>query len=158
MKKLIYSILVLTLASCEAPRFNHHNRFEKTGHIKKQTLLARVTTYWARGSGTDRDTRNHNGSWVGHGKLKEGICAVDPKKILYGSRVVYPDGSIDIAGDTGKDVKNRRAARGMGKTIEEKRALVVDKFFETKTAANNWAKTNPYFMELKIIPPTTLEN
>src|SRR5216684_6225895 len=95
------------------------------------SLLARVTVYWAQGGhGADQYTRQHK-SATGL-RLRQGHCAVDPKKIPYGSRVVRPDGTTLAAVDTGSAVRNRKAARGSGRTTCERNAIVVDKFFENK--------------------------
>lgn len=116
-------------------------------------MLARVTVYWAGGKGTDRYSRKHKTS-TGT-RLKTGHCAVDPKHIPYGSKVTLPDGSSLAAVDTGTAVKNRKAARQSGRTVEERNAIVVDKFFETKKQALAWAKTHPLFMPIKVATPKT---
>src|SRR6186713_302732 len=92
-----------------------------------QTLLARVTVYWASGGkGSDRYTRKHKCA-TGL-RLKAGHCAVDPAKIPYGSNVILPDGTSLAAVDTGTAVKNRKAARVLGRTPTEKNAVVIDRF------------------------------
>jgi hypothetical protein len=48
-------------------------------------------------------------SWNGE-RLRESHCAVDPKKIPYGSKVVLPDATC-VAVDSGPDVVNRKAVR-----------------------------------------------
>src|SRR5207244_5527278 len=88
-------------------------------------------------------------------RLRQGHCAVDPKKIPYGSRVVLPDGTTLSAVDTGTAVRNRKAARGSGRTNYERNAVVIDKFFETKRQALAWANFNPPFVSVKVIPPNT---
>lgn len=120
--------------------------------FSRDSLLARVTVYWARGGhGADRDTRQHQ-SATGQ-RLRQGHCAVDPRKIPYGSRVVLPDGSAMAAVDTGSAVRNRKAARRLGQTHDERNAIVIDKFFETKRQALAWASSNPPFVSVKVIPP-----
>src|SRR6266545_4214322 len=115
-------------------------------------LLARVTVYWAHGGhGADRYTRQHR-SATGQ-RLRVGHCAVDPKRIPYGSRVVLPDGTVLSAVDTGTAVRNRKAARQLGRTSGERSAIVIDKFFETKQQALAWANANPPFVSVKVIPP-----
>jgi 3D (Asp-Asp-Asp) domain-containing protein len=139
MSRLLFVILVgLTLVDNSFARDN--------------SLLARVTVYWARGGrGADRYTSQHK-SATGL-RLQQGHCAVDPKKIPYGSRVVLPDGSALSAVDTGGAVRNRKAARRLGRTIPERNAIVIDKFFETKRQALAWANSNPPFVSVKVIPP-----
>ncbi len=94
------------------------------GFTGDKSLLARVTVYWAHGGrGADRYTRQHK-SATGL-RLQQGHCAVDPKKIPYGSRVVLPDGSALSAVDTGSAVRNRKAARRSGRTTPERNAVVI---------------------------------
>jgi 3D (Asp-Asp-Asp) domain-containing protein len=121
-------------------------------YARDNSLLARVTVYWARGGhGSDRYTQQHKSATGQH--LQQGHCAVDPRKIPYGSRVVLPDGTTLNAVDTGSAVRNRKAARKSGRTINERNALVIDKFFETKRQALIWANSNPPFVSVKVIPP-----
>ena len=122
---------------------------------REQSVLARVTAYWASGGGgSDRYTRKHK-SATGM-RLRTGHCAVDPKKIPYGSRVIFPDGTALAAVDTGTAVKNRKAARKLGRTTYERNAIVVDRFFETKRQALSWASKNPPFMPVRVILPKPL--
>jgi hypothetical protein len=119
---------------------------------RDESLLARITVYWAKGgSGSDRDTRNHRTS-TGK-RLRSGHCAVDPRRIPYGSRVLLPNGEILAAVDTGGAVKTRKAARKSGRTTTERNALVVDRFFETKSQALAWARSHPMFMPVRIMRP-----
>ena len=124
------------------------------GFTGDNSLLARVTVYWAQGGhDADQYTRQHK-SATGT-RLRQGHCAVDPQKIPYGSRVVLPDGSALSAVDTGSAVRNRKAARRSGRTNYERNAIVIDKFFETKRQALAWANSNPPFVSVKVIPPNT---
>jgi len=121
---------------------------------RNDSQLARVTVYWAHGGrGSDRFSRQHK-SATGQ-RLQQGHCAVDPKKIPYGSRVILPDGSALRAVDTGTAVQNRKAARRAGQTTGERNAIVIDKFFETRQQALTWANSNPPFVNVKVIPPNT---
>jgi hypothetical protein len=110
---------------------------------REESLLARVTVYWHSGSSGER------ASWNGV-RLRPGHCAVDPKKIPFGSKVVFDDG-IFTAVDTGPDVINRRAARLSGRTPRQRDAIVVDRYFEKKEQALAWAETHPHFMTLRIV-------
>ena len=85
-------------------------------------------------------------------RLRAGHCAVDPKKIAYGSKVVFPDATC-VAVDTGRDVINRKAARRSGRTPTERSALVIDRFFETKGQALRWANNHPHFMTVRVLSP-----
>jgi 3D (Asp-Asp-Asp) domain-containing protein len=118
---------------------------------RNESRLARVTVYWASGGkGSDRYTRQHKCA-TGL-RLRDGHCAVDPRRIPYGSRVVLPDGTSLAAVDTGSAVRNRKAARKSGRTATERNALVVDRFFETKREAMAWERTHPMFMPLQVVP------
>jgi 3D (Asp-Asp-Asp) domain-containing protein len=131
-------LLVLLMAPCAFAR--------------EDSLLARVTVYWARGgSGSDRYTRHHR--CATGGTLREGHCAVDPRHIPYGSRVLLPTGETLAAVDTGTAVKNRKAARLSGRNASERNALVIDRFFETKSQALSWANRHPLFMPVKVVHP-----
>ena len=125
------------------PRVMHEQR--------EQSLLARVTVYWASGGrGSDSYTRRHQCS-TGV-RLRVGHCAVDPRRIPYGSKVVLLDG-VFTAVDTGGAVINRKAARRAGRTASERNAVVIDRFFETKRQALSWANAHPAFMTVQVIPP-----
>jgi 3D (Asp-Asp-Asp) domain-containing protein len=113
--------------------------------------LARVTVYWASGGrGSDHWSRRHQSST--NVRLRTGHCAVDPRRIPYGSKVLLPDATL-VAVDTGRHVVSRKAARRGGRTPSERNALVVDRFFETKRQALTWAATHPPFMTVQIRPP-----
>lgn len=113
----------------------------------EHSALARVTVYWHReGSG-------EHASWNG-ARLREGHCAVDPKKIPYGSKVVFPDAAL-VAVDSGPALVNRKAARSCGRTAAERNAIVIDRFFCTKQKAIAWAKAHPHFMTVRILSPGT---
>jgi hypothetical protein len=107
---------------------------------REQSVLARVTVYWA----------HHQGATGA--RLHAGHCAVDPSKIPYGSKVLFPDASC-LAVDTGPAVINRKAARLSGRTTRERSALVIDRYFKTKTQALAWAKVHPHFMTVQVISP-----
>ncbi|HEX8076882.1 MAG TPA: 3D domain-containing protein [Chthoniobacterales bacterium] len=138
MKKILTAFLLLLLV---AP----------STYAREQSVLARITVYWASGGkGSDRWTRRHICSTGA--RLRAGHCAVDPRRIPYGSKVTLPDGTL-LAVDTGGAVRSRKAARLSGRTSVERNALVIDRFFETKQQALSWAKRNPYFMFVRVSPP-----
>src|SRR5438874_8261546 len=111
----------------------------------EHSVLARITVYWHReGSG-------EHASWNG-ARLRSGHCAVDPKKIPYASKVVFPDAAC-VAVDSGPDVVNRKAARSCGRNAAERNAIVIDRFFDTKQKALAWAKAHPHFMTVRILTP-----
>ena len=116
----------------------------------EQSLLARVTVYWARSDAGS----NHNQS-TGR-RLQTGDCSIDTRHIPYGSRLIFPDGTASAAADTGPAVRNRKAARISGRTIYERNAVVIDRFFETKQEALSWASRNPLFMTVRVVQPNSL--
>jgi len=113
----------------------------------EHSVLACVTIYW-RGEGS-----GEHASWNG-ARLHERHCAVNPKRIPYGSKVVFPDATC-VAVDSGPGVVNRNAARLCGRTAAERDAIVVDRFFDTKQKALAWAKGHPHFMTVRILTPGT---
>jgi 3D (Asp-Asp-Asp) domain-containing protein len=118
---------------------------------REQSMLARVTVYWASGGGgSDYWTRRH--VCATGARLRAGHCAVDPRRIPYGSKVTLPDATL-LAVDTGSAVRSRKAARRSGRTALERSALVIDRFFETKQQALGWARRNPTFMLIRVSPP-----
>jgi hypothetical protein len=112
---------------------------------REQTVLARVTVYW-------RAENQSRASWNG-ARLRTGHCAVDPRRIPYGSKVVFSDGVECRAVDTGPAVVSRQAARLSGRNAAQRDALVVDRFFETKEEALAWADAHSHFMTLKVLMP-----
>ena len=118
---------------------------------REQSILARVTVYWASGGGgSDSNTRQHK--CASGARLRSGHCAVDPKRIPYGSKVIFDDATC-VAVDTGRDVVNRKAARRSGRTSSQRSALVIDRFFETKSQALGWANAHPHFMTVRVLSP-----
>ena len=113
----------------------------------QRSTLARVTVYWrSEGSGEHASSSG--------APLREAHCAVDPRKIPYGSKVVFPD-TVCVALDCGSDVINRKAARLSGRNVAERNAIVIDRFFETKEKALAWAKAHPHFMTVQILTSGT---
>src|SRR5256714_9298180 len=111
---------------------------------REQAMLARVTVYWP-GEGQLRACSNG-------ARLRAGHCAVDPKRIPFGSHVLFPDATC-TAVDSGPDVVNRRAARVTGRTVSQRDAIVIDRFFESREAALAWERSHPHFMTVRIVQP-----
>ena len=130
MKQLITAVGVVLLFGCQT----------FTGG---RSTLARVTVCWP-GEGSGK-----HASWNGV-RLCEQHCAVDPKKIPYGTKVAFPDATC-MAVDTGPAVVNRKAVRASGRNVAERNAIVIDRFFDTKQKAVAWAKANPHFMTVRIL-------
>jgi 3D (Asp-Asp-Asp) domain-containing protein len=84
-------------------------------------------------------------------------AATDPKKIPYGSKVIFADTEC-VAVDSGPGVVNRKAARSCGRTVSERNAVVIDRFFNTKEKALVWARTHPHFMTVQILTPDTKQD
>jgi len=116
----------------------------QTAYAAEQPTLARVTTYW-------REEGEFRAAWHG-ARLRNGHCAVDPKKIPYGSRIQLGDEEL-IAVDTGPAVVSRKAARRSGRNAAERNAVVVDHYFETKSQAVAWEKSHPHFMKMRVLNP-----
>ena len=130
--KLFYTVIFFSLLASAA-------------FAREESVLARVTSYWA-GEG-------HKYASTGR-RLHSGHCAVDPKRIPYGSKVVFPDRAC-TAVDTGPSVISRKAARLCGRTASQLKAIVVDRFFETKREADAWTNAHSEFMMLRVVPPGT---
>jgi 3D (Asp-Asp-Asp) domain-containing protein len=140
--------LILCLSLSLSPAAFGKNVVAKT----TDAILARITVYWASGGeGSDSDTRNHR--CATGARLRNGHCAVDPRRIPFGSRILLPTGETLAAVDTGTAVRNRKAARLSGRTVIERNALVIDRFFETKGQALAWAASHPAFMAVKVSAP-----
>ena len=116
----------------------------QTAYAAEQPTLARVTTYW-------REEGQLRAAWNG-ARLRNGHCAVDPKKIPYGSRIQLAEEEL-IAVDTGPAVVSRKAARVSGRNAAERNAVVVDRYFETKSQAVAWEKSHPHFMKMRVLSP-----
>lgn len=111
----------------------------------EQPLLACVTTYWrAEGCGLRASSTG--------ARLRQNDCAVDPAKIPFGSRVVFEDAECPAV-DSGPDVTNRKAARLSGRNAQQRNAIVIDRFFETKAKAMEWSASHPKFVNVWIVPP-----
>src|SRR5437763_14496484 len=116
--------------------------FAATAFASEQSLLARITVYWP-GEGQLRACSNG-------ARLRAGHCAVDPKRIPYGSRVLFPDAAC-VAVDSGPAVVSRMAARAVGHTASQRNAIVIDRFFESKEAALSWERSHPHFMTVRVV-------
>src|SRR3989441_8949615 len=113
--------------------------FAASAFAHENALLARITVYWP-GEGQLRACSNG-------ARLRAGHCAVDPKRIPFGSRVLFPDAAC-IAVDSGPAVVSRKAARMTGRTASQRNAIVIDRFFESKEAPLSWESRHPHFITL----------
>jgi hypothetical protein len=57
--------------------------------------------------------------------------------------------------NSGPGVVNRKAARLCGRNVAERKAIVIDRFFDTKQKALAWARAHPHFMMVRILTPGT---
>ena len=130
MKRLVTTAGILLMFACQL-------------FASDRTAFARVTVYWP-GEGSGKSA-----AWNG-ARLREDHCAVDPKKIPYGSKVTFDDGEC-LAVDTAPDVVKRNAARSCGRTAVERNAIVIDRFFHTKEKALAWESAHPHFMAVRIL-------
>lgn len=107
-----------------------------------KVLTVRLTVYWARGGGTDADSRRMKSS-TGY-TLKQGdSVAVDPKIIPYESEVIIPNVGLVKAVDTGTAVKAKVASGG--------KLPVIDVFFVNKKDAINFANNNPKIVKVAVL-------
>jgi hypothetical protein len=136
MKRLVTTVGLVFIFACQP-------------FASDRAALARVTAYWP-GEGSGKSA-----AWNG-ARLRENHCAVDPKTIPYGSKVIFGDAEC-MAVDTGPDVIKRKAARSLGRTPAERNAIVVDRFFDTKQRALAWANAHPHFMMVRVQTAETKE-
>lgn len=118
--------------------------FATSASATESSLLARITVYWP-GEGQVRACSNG-------ARLRNGHCAVDPKRIPYGSRVLFPDATC-LAVDSGPAVVSRAAARSCARTAAQRNAVVIDRFFESREAALSWERSHPHFMTVRVLSP-----
>lgn len=114
----------------------------QTASSKLKILTVRLTVYWARGSGTDADSRRMRSS-TGY-TLKQGdSIAVDPKIIPYAKEVLIPNVGLVKAVDTGSAVVSKTASGG--------KLPVIDVFFVNKSDAINFANSNPKIVKVAVL-------
>jgi hypothetical protein len=128
--KLLLSVIALILSFTHQP------------FASERTALARVTVYWP-GEGSGKSA-----AWNG-ARLRENHCAVDPKKIPYGSKISFGDAEC-MAVDTGPDVVKRKAAQSLGRNVAERNAIVIDRFFDSRERALAWQDAHPHFMMVRV--------
>jgi 3D (Asp-Asp-Asp) domain-containing protein len=120
------------------------------GRISSGGRLSRVTAYWA-GEGDYYTGRLMSATGV---HLHGGHCAVDPRIIPYGSMVEVAGVGKFLAVDTGAAVVTRRAAREAAHTSEERNALVIDLFFESRRAGKAFAANAPKYASISWWTPS----
>lgn len=114
----------------------------KTDSSEYKVLTVRLTVYWARGSGTDADSRRMRSS-TGY-TLKQGdSIAVDPRIIPYQKEVIIPNVGLVKAVDTGSAVKDKVASGG--------KLPVIDVFFVNKSDAIDFADSHPKIVKVAVL-------
>jgi 3D (Asp-Asp-Asp) domain-containing protein len=113
--------------------------------------LARVTAYWA----AEGDYYTGRGMSATGVRLHDGHCAVDPRIIPYGSVVEIAGVGKFLAVDTGSAVISRTAAREGGHTSEERGAIVVDLYFESRTDGEKFAASASKYVSISWWTPTS---
>ena len=80
---------------------------------------------------------------------------MDPSIIPYGSQVQIPGVGNYTAVDTGSAVVSRTAAREAAHTSEERNALVIDIFFESRRDGERFAANGPKYAAISWQPSAT---
>ncbi len=115
------------------------------GKGKGKAFTVTLTTYWAKGAGSDYWTRKHVSS-TGQ-KLVSGVSvAADPRVIPYGSLIEIKGVGRRVVKDTGSHVVQRVASRKRGVPYP-----VVDLFFDNREDALHFARNNSAFAEVKVL-------
>jgi 3D (Asp-Asp-Asp) domain-containing protein len=122
------------------------------GHATAGGRLARVTAYWA----AEGDYYTGQGISSTGVRLHDGHCAVDPKIIPYGSIVEIAGVGRYLAVDTGSAVISRTAAREGGHTSEERNAIVVDLYFESRVDGEKFAASASKYVSISWWTPTSM--
>ncbi len=107
-----------------------------------KVITVRLTVYWARGAGTDADSRRMRSS-TGY-TLKQGdSIAVDPRIIPYNKEVIIPNVGLVRAVDTGSAVVGKVASGG--------KLPVIDVFFVNKSDAIDFADSHPKIVKAAVL-------
>jgi 3D (Asp-Asp-Asp) domain-containing protein len=114
----------------------------KTNGNDFKVLTVRLTVYWARGGGTDRDSARKRSS-TGYTLRQGESIAVDPRIIPYTKEVIIPNVGLVRAVDTGTAVVEKRASSG--------KLPVIDVFFENRRDALAFASNYPKIVKVAVI-------
>lgn len=140
----------VTTTPIAAPTTSHARTEPAPGRISSGERLGRVTAYWA-GEGDYYTRRLISATGV---RLHDGHCAVDPRIIPYGSVVEIAGVGKFLAVDTGSAVVARQAAREAAHTSEERDALVIDLFFESRKAGKAFVANAPKYASISWWTPS----
>jgi 3D (Asp-Asp-Asp) domain-containing protein len=114
--------------------------------------LARLTAYWS-GEGDYYTGRGLSSTGI---HLHNGHCAVDPRIIPYGSVVTIDGLGKYLAVDTGSAVISREAAKETGHNAEERAALVIDIYFESRADGERFSAGRAKFAKISWSSPTAV--
>ncbi len=120
-----------------------------SGNTSAGGRLARLTAYWA-GEGDYYTGKCMSSTGI---RLHDGHCAVDPRIIPYGSTVEIPGFGKYLAVDTGSAVISREAAKETARTPEERNALVIDLFFESRRDGERFAASATKYAQITWTAP-----
>ena len=112
-------------------------------YAAEQPTFARVTTYW-------REEGEFRAAWNG-ARLRMATAQSTRKNPLWQQDSTRGRGTYSR--DTGPAVVSRKAARRSGCNAAERNAVVVDRYFETKSQAVAWEKSHPHFMKVRVLSP-----
>lgn len=143
-----------TCASQPSPSPSTTEKQSAASHPKSEGRLARLTAYWA-GEGDYYTGRGMSSTGI---HLHEGHCAVDPHIIPYGSEVEIAGVGTYLAVDTGSAVISRTAARETGHNSEERNALVIDLYFESRRGGEKFASNGPKYASITWHAPSAAKN
>jgi 3D (Asp-Asp-Asp) domain-containing protein len=126
-----------------------NSRTSASGRPSAGERLARLTAYWS-GEGDYYTGRGMSSTGV---HLHDGHCAVDPRIIPYGSVVEIAGLGKYLAVDTGSAVISREAAKETGHNSEERNALVIDLYFESRQDGEHFAASGPKYAAITWTAP-----
>ncbi|MES2310444.1 MAG: 3D domain-containing protein [Verrucomicrobiota bacterium] len=119
-----------------------------------ESALAAVTCYWKIGSNTDHWTRRGESS-TGV-PLRQGVVAVDPAVIPYGSLVLIEGvAGAFVAADCGSHVQKRVAVMKTARTAKEKEAIVIDVYFVQEKEGRAFDASLPKFVKIHYFMPSS---
>jgi 3D (Asp-Asp-Asp) domain-containing protein len=132
--------------------FSQKNDFKP--RTRGESALAAVTCYWKIGSDTDHWTRRGESS-TGV-PLRQGVVAVDPAIIPYGSMVLIEGvpGAF-VAADCGSHVRQKVAVMKTARTAKEKEAIVIDVYFVQEKEGRAFDASLPKFVKIHYFTPSS---
>jgi len=138
------------LRTASGPVSTESDSFSEISRAEKR--LARVTAYWS----DEGDYYTGRGMSATGVRLHDGLCAVDPNIIPYGSVVQIDGVGKYLAVDTGSAVIERTAAREGGHTHAERSAIVVDIYFEDRSEGERFAASAAKYVSITWWKPNSV--